>query len=54
MYLRDAFQVLAQDVMEQANREVVVPRKSNVNSVVTRVRDVTKMNPYEFHGSKIE
>ncbi|WMV09071.1 hypothetical protein MTR67_002456 [Solanum verrucosum] len=48
---RIAFQVLAQAVMTQANREVVVPMNLNVVTTTSRVRHFTRMNPTEFHGS---
>uniref|UniRef100_M1DJY6 Gag-pol polyprotein n=1 Tax=Solanum tuberosum TaxID=4113 RepID=M1DJY6_SOLTU len=51
---RAAFQVLAQDIMAQAIREVVVPMNPNVGIVATRVRDFNRMNPAYFHGSKVE
>uniref|UniRef100_M1DE59 Gag-pol protein n=1 Tax=Solanum tuberosum TaxID=4113 RepID=M1DE59_SOLTU len=51
---RYAFQVLAQAVMAQANREVVNPIKLNMGTMASRVRDFTRMNPLEFYGSKIE
>ncbi|WMV41072.1 hypothetical protein MTR67_034457 [Solanum verrucosum] len=51
---RDAFQVLAQAMNTQANREVVAPVNRNVGTTTTRVRDFTRMNTPEFHGSKVE
>ncbi|XP_049360972.1 uncharacterized protein LOC125825702 [Solanum verrucosum] len=40
--------------MAQENRDVVVLVKSNMGVTTCRVRDFTRMNPPEFHGSKIE
>uniref|UniRef100_M1DH98 Gag-pol polyprotein n=1 Tax=Solanum tuberosum TaxID=4113 RepID=M1DH98_SOLTU len=51
---RAAFQVLAQAMMTQANREVAVFVNPNVGTVASRVRDFTKMNPPEFYGSTVE
>ncbi|WMV41581.1 hypothetical protein MTR67_034966 [Solanum verrucosum] len=40
--------------MAQDNREIVSPVIQNVGMTTTRVRDFTRMNPLEFHGSKLE
>uniref|UniRef100_M1DHJ3 Gag-pol protein n=1 Tax=Solanum tuberosum TaxID=4113 RepID=M1DHJ3_SOLTU len=48
------FQVLAHAMTTQVNREVVVPKYPNVGTTTTRVRDFTRMNPLEFHGSKVK
>ncbi|WMV59236.1 hypothetical protein MTR67_052621 [Solanum verrucosum] len=51
---RDAFQVLAQAMMTQDNREFVVPVNQNLGTMATRVRDFTSMNPPKFQSSKVE
>uniref|UniRef100_M1DB14 Gag-pol polyprotein n=1 Tax=Solanum tuberosum TaxID=4113 RepID=M1DB14_SOLTU len=47
------FQVLAQAMMAQANRDYNAPVNLNVGTVETRIRDFTRMNPLEFHNSKV-
>uniref|UniRef100_M1DI36 Uncharacterized protein n=2 Tax=Solanum TaxID=4107 RepID=M1DI36_SOLTU len=37
----------------QANRKANSPMNPNVGKVATRIRDFTRMNPHEFHGSKV-
>ncbi|WMV32943.1 hypothetical protein MTR67_026328 [Solanum verrucosum] len=49
---RATFQVLAQAIKDQANREVVVPVNPNVGTTTSTVRDFTRINPSEFHGAK--
>lgn len=51
---RAAFQFLSQVITTQANSEVVVPINSNVDTTPFRVREFTRMNPPEFHGSKVD
>ncbi|WMV25102.1 hypothetical protein MTR67_018487 [Solanum verrucosum] len=38
----------------QANKKVVVPMNPNKGMEATRVRDITSVNPLEFHGSTVE
>ncbi|XP_049368383.1 uncharacterized protein LOC125833277 [Solanum verrucosum] len=52
--LRMDFQVLAQAMTAQANREMVVHVNPNVGTTTSRVRDLIRMNPREFYGSKVE
>ncbi|WMV14234.1 hypothetical protein MTR67_007619 [Solanum verrucosum] len=40
--------------MTQENREIVAHVNPNMGMVVTRIRDFTRMNPPEFHGSKVD
>jgi len=50
---RVAFQVLAQAMTAQANREIAVLVNLNAGKATSRVRDVTRMNPPEVHDSKV-
>jgi len=45
---RDIFQVLAQVLMAQANREAITLVNPSVGSTMTSVRDFTRMNPQSF------
>ncbi|WMV08472.1 hypothetical protein MTR67_001857, partial [Solanum verrucosum] len=48
------FQLLAQAMTTQDNREVVVLVNPNMGMKASRIREFTRMNPPEFHGSKVE
>ncbi|WMV24454.1 hypothetical protein MTR67_017839 [Solanum verrucosum] len=48
------FQVLSQGMTTQANRNDVVPMNSNFSTTTTRLRNFTKMNLPDFHGSKVQ
>lgn len=45
---RATFDVLAQDMMSQANREVAVFMNPNRGTVTSRVRDFTRLNSLDF------
>ncbi|KAK6780239.1 hypothetical protein RDI58_022423 [Solanum bulbocastanum] len=51
---RANFQVLAQAMITQANREVIAPVSPNVGMTVTRIRNFRRKNPSEFHNSKTD
>lgn len=51
---RDAFHVLSQAMTFPYNKEVAVPMNLNLGTEASRVRDFTRMNTSEYHGSKIE
>ncbi|XP_055826325.1 uncharacterized protein LOC129894689 [Solanum dulcamara] len=51
---RLAFQVLAQAVVAQSNSEVVAIINPNMSTMASRVCDFTRMNPTEFHCSKMD
>ncbi|WMV33476.1 hypothetical protein MTR67_026861 [Solanum verrucosum] len=48
------FQVLGQVMTAQANRETNALVNPKVGMTTTRLRDFTRMNPLEFHGSKVD
>uniref|UniRef100_M1DZP4 Gag-pol polyprotein n=1 Tax=Solanum tuberosum TaxID=4113 RepID=M1DZP4_SOLTU len=52
--LRASFQANDQAMTAQYNREVVVPKNPNVGTTTSRVRDFPRMNPLEFHVSRVE
>ncbi|WMV29515.1 hypothetical protein MTR67_022900 [Solanum verrucosum] len=50
---RAIFQVLGQAMTAKDNREVVAPVNPNMGRMATRIRNFTRMNLPEFHGSKV-
>ena len=49
---RAAFTTISQSVATQNEQPAVVPANPVANSVATRIRDFTQMNPPSFFGSK--
>ena len=48
-----AVRVQAQALMDQANRDIAPRFHQQVNTVVSRLRDLSRMNPPTFYGSNV-
>lgn len=46
-------QVFAQAMPDQLNLKSNVPMNPNMGATATRIKVISRMNPSEFHGSKV-